>query len=242
VTPSSEHTSSHNGNSPSSRSSFQGDLLQAQTHLDWWFGPALAKTQRGTAEIVLATISRKGQIAFKPFDTTLAAARWAVEESARSNLYLHIALHAPNRPNGKGRITTALYLPGLIADLDAKSPFRASNHGKAPDMLSLRLLIRDFHAQYRLPLTLITSGYGIYACVRFREPLFLEDEKARKEANNLLIRFGEAFRISARQHAWPLTVDSVYLSGLVRLSGSWNRKADPPVPVHFSPLVDEAAR
>jgi hypothetical protein len=214
--------------------SVQGELVQAQAFLEWWYGPALSDPQMGDMRIVLATIPRKGNIGFASFETADEAACWAVEQSAHTNVYTHIALHAPERPKGKGTTETAVCLPGLVADLDAQSPFRGSNKGKAPDVASLRLLIADFDTHYPFSLTLIESGYGVYACVRFREPLFLEDMQTRKEAEDLLRRFAEGFRVFGRQRGWPLTVDVVPLAGLVRLPGSLNRKGQSPILVSFS--------
>ena len=61
--------------------------------------------------IVLATI-RHGKIDFQTFEKPTEAACWAVEQSAHTNVYTHLALHAPDRPNGKGSTETALCLPG----------------------------------------------------------------------------------------------------------------------------------
>jgi hypothetical protein len=188
----------------------------------------------GDMRIVLATISRRGRIGFAARETAGDAARLAVELSAHSDVYTHVALHAPDRPKGKGSIETALCLPGLVTDLDAQSPFRSSNEGKAPDVDSLRLLIADFEEHYEFPLTVIESGYGLYAWVRFREPLFLEGKAARTEADTLLARFTEGFRIFGRKRGWPNTVDQVPLAGLVRLAGTFNRKGNPPLLVRFS--------
>jgi hypothetical protein len=91
----------------------------------------------------------------------------------------------------------------------------------------------NFETHYQFPLTIIESGYGSYPCVRFREPLFLEDMKMRKEAEDLLRRFAEGFRVFGRQRGWPLTVDAVPLAGLIRLAGSLNRKGSAPRPVRF---------
>jgi hypothetical protein len=234
MTPSSDHIHSNAGNSPSSVPSPQGDLAQAQAFLDWWYGPALSDPQMGDMRIVLATISRKREIGFASFETADEAASWAVEQSTYTNVYTHIALHAPDRPKGKGTTDTAVCLPGLVADLDARSPYRSCNAGKAPDVASLRRLIADFESHYPFSPTLIESGYGIYACVRFREPLFFEDIKTRKEAEDLLRRFAEGFRVFGRQRGWPLTVDLVPLAGLVRLPGSLNRKGQSPILVSFS--------
>jgi hypothetical protein len=197
------------------------------------FGPALSDPQLGAAEPVLATIQR-GKIGFEAFETVAEAAAWAVNESERADVYTHVALHAPDRPKGKGSTETALCLPGVVADLDARSPFRSSNEGKAPDVTSLYQVIRDFEKHYPLPLTLVESGYGIYAHLRFREPLWLEDKKARVEADNLLTRFTEGLRVFARQRGWPNTIDRVPLAGLVRLPGTLNRKGNSALPVRFS--------
>jgi hypothetical protein len=234
VTPSSNHSNSHSGNPPSSGESVPSNLAQAEAQFAWWYGPALSDPQMGDMLIVLATIPPRGSIGFAAHETAGDAARLAVELSAHSNVYTHVALHAPDRPKGKGSIETALCLPGLVTDLDAQSPFRSSNEGKAPDVASLRLLIADFEHHYGFPLTVIESGFGLYAIVRFREPLFLGDKASRAEADNLLMRFTEGFRVFSRKRGWPNTVDRVGLAGLIRVSGTLNRKGSTPLPVRFS--------
>jgi hypothetical protein len=206
------------------------NLDQAVAYLTWWFQASLADRHLGDAQIVLATILG-GKIDFEAFESESEAAAWAVEHSAHTNVYMHIALHAPDRPKGKGSIETALCLPGVVADLDAQSRFRGSNGGKAPNVASLYQLVGDFEGHYPFPLTLTESGYGIYAHARFREPLWLEDKKARAEADSLLARFGEGLRVFARKRGWPNTIDRVPLAGLVRVPGTLNRKGDPPLPV-----------
>jgi hypothetical protein len=123
-------------------------------------------------------------------------------------------------------------LPGLVADMDAMSPYRKSNEGKAPDVQSLENLIHDFESHY-YNLTLVRSGFGLYPTARFKEPLHLEDEVTRKEAETLLKRFTEAFRIFARQYRWPNTVEVVALGGLIRIPGTFNHKASSPIPVRL---------
>jgi hypothetical protein len=213
-----------------------GDLTQAEAHVNWWFGSSLADPQLGKMELVLATIpglDPKRTIGFHAFSCSTEAARWAVEKSTLTNIYLHPATHARHRAKGKGSTETALCLPGVVADLDAQSPHRGSNEGKAPDVASLRLVIADFEEHYQFPLTLIQSGYGLYACVRFREPLWLPDRRTRTEAEHLLARFTEGLRVFARQRGWPNTVDCVPLAGLIRMAGTLNRKGS-PLPVHFA--------
>lgn len=233
---SSEHNSPNNGNhAPFSMSSAPGDLVQAQTFLDWWFAPAFADPQQGDMRIILATIKHKGApINLQPFDNTAAAARWAVEQSAHTNVYTHIAAHCPDLPKGKGSIESALCLPGVAVDLDAQCAFRGDNKGKAPDVASLRLLTADFETHYQFHLTVIESGFGLYDFVRFKEPLFLEDLAARKEAHELLRRFAQGFRVFADERDWPRTVECVPLSGILRVPGTWNRKDSAPLPVRFS--------
>jgi hypothetical protein len=247
MTPSSDHNNPNGGNPPSSPSpptsspspSQQGDLAQIEAYLNWWFGPALSDPQLSGMQIVLAAIRRpkKDKMHFAAFDNVAAAAQWAVAASMLSNVYYHAAIHGP-RPNGKGSIDTALCLPGLLADLDAQSPFRSENEGKPPTLEALYLLVRDFEKHYPFQLNLVESGHGIYPQVRFKEPLFLVDQKTRDEAGELLSRFAEAFRIFGRQRGWPHTVDRVTLAGLVRLPGTWNRKGSSPLPVR---LIDRAA-
>jgi hypothetical protein len=210
-----------------------GNLIQAQQYFDWWFGPALSDPQFGDVDIVLATLSSAGSIAFRAFRAPLDAARWVVAESAHTNVFTHVALHSPDRPLGKGSDDSAVCLPGLAADLDAQSPFRASNEGKAPDVASLELVIADFEQNYQFPLTLVASGHGIFAHARFKEPLWLEDKRSRTEAGHLLARFAEGLRVFARQRGWPATVERVPLAGMTRAAGSWNRKGDPPRAVRF---------
>jgi hypothetical protein len=230
---SSHHINPNGGNSPLIAPS--GDLAQAQAHLGWWFGPALSDPGIGAPQIVLATLSgKRSPIAFQPFDSTAEAAQWAVEQSARTNVYTHLALHGPNRPKGKGSVESALCLPGVAVDLDAQCSFRGSNEGKAPDVASLRLIIADFQVHYHFPLTIIESGYGVYPLVRFREPLWLDDMRAREEADSFLARFGESFRVFARKRGWPSTVDRVGLAGLLRVAGTYNRKGNTPLLVRFA--------
>jgi hypothetical protein len=238
-------------------SSPAGDLHQAEAHLGWWFNGSLADPQVGRMDLVLATIprldktngrsaaataGRAGTIGFHAFDAPKEAALWAVEKSALVNVYVHPALHAPDRPHGKGATHTARCLPGVVADLDAQSPFRSSNEGKAPDVAALALVIADFEQHYQFPVTAIDSGYGIYACVRFREPLWLEDQTSRADAETLLARFTEGLRVFARRRGWPNTVDRVPLAGLIRVAGTLNRKGDPPCPVHFTDARNGGAR
>jgi hypothetical protein len=234
VTPSSNHRNAYSGNAPLSHESAPRHLAQAEAHFGWWFDPALSDPQVGDMRIVLAIKARTGKIGFAAFERPSDVARVAVEQSAHSDVYTHVALHAPDRAKGKGCTETALCLPGLVTDLDAQSAYRGSNQGKARDVDSLRLLIADFEEHYQLPLTLIESGYGLYALVRFREPLFLEDKAARTEADTLLARFAEAFRVFGRKRGWPNTVDRVPLAGLVRVAGTLNRKGNSPLPVRIS--------
>ena len=147
-------------------------------------------------------------------------------------MYFHIALHG-HCPRGKGSFESAGCLPGLLADFDAQSPFRSENEGKAPSVESLYSLVSDFEAHYPFHLTLIESGYGIYPSIRFREPLFLPDQRTRNEANGLLSRFAEAFRIFGCAHGWRTTVDRLNVAGLVRLPGTYNRKGPSPLPVRL---------
>jgi hypothetical protein len=209
------------------------DLDQAVAYLTWWFQAALSDPQSEEMEIVLATI-RGGKIDFEAFESPSEAAAWAVEQSAHTNVYTHVALHTPDRPKGKGTTETALCLPGVVVDLDARSPFRGSNEGKAPDVASLHQVISDFEKHYPFSLALVESGFGLHGHARFREPLWLVDAKTRVEADNLLTRFTEGMRVFARQRGWPNAVDRVPLAGLVRVPGTFNRKGDPPLPVRFA--------
>jgi hypothetical protein len=195
--------------------------------LDWWYGASLADPQLTDIHIVLATIDAKRNIAFQAFGSTTDAARWAVEKSTSSNVYLHPALHSSNRPKGKGSTESAQCLTAVVADLDAQSPYRSSNEGHAPDVASLRLVVADFEQHYRFPLTVIESGYGLYPCIRFKEPFWIVDQQARTEAVNLLARFAEGLRTFARRRSWHATVEGVPLAGLIRLAGTWNRKGTP---------------
>jgi len=215
------------------RGSLSGDLAQAEAHLEWWFGTALGDPQLGEMDLVLSTIDRNGKVRSQGFRSRTEAARWVVDQSAQVNVYVHPALHSPHRQKGRGSIETALCLPGLVADLDAQSVYRASNEGKAPDVLSLHQVIGDFESHYRFPLTQIDSGYGTYACIRFREPWWLPDQQTRTEAEHLQRRFAEGLRVFARQRRWPETVDLVSIGGLIRVAGSLNRKGEPPLLVHF---------
>jgi hypothetical protein len=212
----------------------QGDLVQIEAFLRHWFGAALSVKKVPDQAIVLAAIVRlkKDRMGFARFENIQDAARWAAMESARSNLYFHAALHG-HCPRGKGSLESAVCLSGVIADLDAQSPYRGENEGKAPSVESLYSLVRDFENHYPFRLTLIESGYGIYPSIRFREPLFLTDQRTRDEAGELLNRFAEAFRILARARGWLSTTDRVSLAGLVRLPGTFNRKRPSPLPVRL---------
>ena len=236
----SDHSFPTNCNTPASH----GDVTQAQQHLGWWFDPTFIDPQLGDMQIVLATIPLGGSkaIHFHAFESRAEAARTALDLSMRSNVYTHIAAHAPDRPNGKGSHETALALPGLAADLDACSPYRASNEGKAPDLTSLALVVADFEQHMQCPLTVIESGFGLYACVRFREPWWLDNRAARQEADNLLARFAEGFRIFGRKRGWPNTVDRVPLAGLIRVAGTLNRKSNPAILVRFRDANNGASK
>jgi hypothetical protein len=216
----------------------QSDLKHIVESLRWWFNPALSDPQLPDMKIVLASVVRhkKDKMHFAAFGNIAGAAQWAVKVSMHSNIYFHVALHG-DCPNGKGTIETALCLPGVVADLDAQSPFRGENEGKAPSIEALHLLIGDFEHHYPFPLTLVESGYGIYPYLRFREPLFLVDQRTRDEAGELLTRFAEAFRIFGHRRGWSNTVDRVTLAGLMRLPGTFNRKGPSPLPVR---LVDRS--
>jgi hypothetical protein len=244
MTPSFDHISRDGGNSPSSSpppsSPFPSapDPAQIEAHLTWWHGGALIDPQSPDKQIVLCAIRhpKKDSMQFEAFADIPGAVRWAVAAAAHSNVYYHIALHG-YCPRGKGSIETALYLPGLVTDLDGQSPFREDNAGKAPSVEALYQLIHDFEQHYPFRLNLVESGYGLYPQIRFKEPLFLGEPETRKEANELLARFTEAFRALARPRGWHATADRTTLASVLRLPGTWNRKGSSPRPVR---LVDRA--
>ena len=212
----------------------QGDPNQIKAFLRWWFAPALADPCLPGMQIVLAAIVRlkHSRMYFRAFESIDDAAQWALQECVRAHVYVHAALHG-ECPKGKGSAETALCLPGVVADADAQSPFRADNEGKAPTCEALQLLIGDYEQHYPFRLTLVDSGYGIYPFHRFREPLVLVDRRTRDEADQLLTRFAEAFRIFGRQRGWSNTVDRVPLAGVVRPPGVLNRKGPSPLPVRL---------
>jgi hypothetical protein len=223
---------------PQSFQTQQGEPAQIENWLKWWFGPALSDPQLPGMKIVLAAVVRpkKDKMHFAAFDNVAAAVQWALKASEHANLYFHAALHG-QCPTGKGTIESALCLPGVVADLDAQSPFRAENEGKAPSVEDLYLLVREFEQHYPFRLTLVESGCGLHPSLRLREPLFQVDQRTRDEAGELLYRFAEAFRVLGRAHGWPNTVDRVPLAGLIRLPGTFNRKGSSPLPVR---LVDRS--
>ena len=55
----------------------------------------------------------------------------------------------------------------------------------------------------------------------------------RKEAEDLLRRFAEGFRVFGRQRGWPLTVDAVPLAGLNSLGWQPQSQGQCPPPVRF---------
>jgi hypothetical protein len=206
------------------------DESAVREYLDWWFGMALADPE-APARIVLATMVRGKQYeGSEEFVDIPTAASWGAKRAATVDVYTHAALHTPKGPERltmRGNMDSAVALSGLLVDLDADSPHRASHVGYAPDVAGLWLLVADFERAYQHKLTVVQSGYGLLALSRFREPLWLTDRAGREEADELLKRYAEGWRVLAKQRGWPAAVGPIGLADLSRLAGTTNRKGQP---------------
>ncbi len=121
---------------------------------------------------------------------------------------------------GRGGSEDIGYLPGLVADLDVAGPAHKTTHTLPPTVDDALRLLDDFPLR---PTAIVHSGHGL-------QPYWLFDEPAAaQEVAPVLERWGHTWEQLAGHHGWH--VDNVFdLARIMRLPGTWNRKAE-PVPV-----------
>lgn len=123
---------------------------------------------------------------------------------------------------------------GLWLDIDVQAPHRGKDN-----LPETKDEARELIKKFPLKPTIITdSGHGYQIFYLFKEHWQFEDEKERKEAQQLLILWNKTAEVIAKRKGW--TVDSVFNSDrLMRLPGTYNNKGDDPLPVKIVEMNED---
>ena len=185
-----------------------------QDFLSTLYGDGLADSQR---VLVFSLPAARG----RHFSAIAAAALYAGKQAETQDVYFGVGL-AGSSFGHKNCATDIVAVPGVWADIDLAAPWR--NSKPLPQTLGDAWAILD--ALPFPPSLLVDSGHGIHAYWLFKELWEFETDAERLEAAAVVKGWIDLIRETARKMGWE--VDPVGdLSRILRLPGTWNRKADP---------------
>lgn len=165
---------------------------------------------------------------------------------AQNEVYAHIHLHDIPEGDGsqRGSIAKVRAAIGAFADIDARGPNRKKPEATlCPRVEDAIWVAQEFNARYnplRLSL-LISSGYGCYPVVLFREPLLIEKPEDGVLLESIGRRFHLALREIASERGWTGAVDYCDVAKVLRLPGCDNWK-DPNNPKPVRVVHEDPAR
>jgi hypothetical protein len=192
-----------------------------------------------------AIYTRPGSETFASRDIA-ALTKYATDRAAaRVSVYFHVHLHSLAEGvhhDHRGSIESVAAAIGLIADVDARGPGR----NKPPEVLcptaghALRI-VDEFNRVFHPLQTALTisSGYGCYPAILFKEPLLVEDAESRQKLEQLNRRFHLALHGIAEKYGWTGAVEYCDLAKVLRLPGTvnWKERTDPKA----VRLIDQSA-
>ncbi len=161
------------------------------------------------------------------------AAAFMLDLGRHDHVYHSWCLLAEPPSKGRGTAADMLVVPGIMLDIDLKSP--AHMKTDLPNT-SEEFLAFMIEASLPLPTIVRNSGNGLYMDYRFDEPFVIGGDKDRKSIASTLKAFTR-FIIEAALTArgWDLD-DCSDLPRVTRMPGTWNHKTAPPKPVLITDL------
>jgi hypothetical protein len=147
------------------------------------------------------------------------AVEYCRERAETADVYAGVGLQAARPSKGRGAETGVRSIPGLWADIDIGGAAHRSQNLPPTEEAALSLI----EGAGLRPSILVRSGFGLQPYWRFKEPLIIDSEVARRQAKSLATRFQLLLRQMAQVRGWTLdpTAD---LCRLLRVPGTFNRK------------------
>jgi hypothetical protein len=144
----------------------------------------------------------------------------ATRRAPHSDVWFGVATRREQHASGRGGSDDIGHLPALVLDVDVEHHTHKTDEALPATLEDAHQLLADFPAP---PTAIVNSGHGLQAWWLLDEPV------TGGEAAPVLTRWRYTWSDLAQQRGWHL--DNVFdLARIMRLPGTWNRKAD-PVPV-----------
>jgi len=148
----------------------------------------------------------------------------AADIAGRQGIYLRMTTLAqrPGKDWSRGRMEDSSWLPGFWADMDIAGP----GHVEAnlpPDVESCKLVIARSHLPE--PSLWVHSGGGVYPFWMLTDPLHLENDEARRDAQAASEAWHREIARSAAALGWKYGTGIHDLARVLRIPGTVNRKA-----------------
>jgi predicted P-loop ATPase len=152
----------------------------------------------------------------------------AIRVRATQNVYFGLGTQKTKPERGRGGAETVIAIPGLWADIDVKGPCHVSD--EYPPTFSDAWKIID-SVPFK-PTLVVQSGYGLQPYWLFREPWEFESKEDRQTATGLSRAFQAHLQKFANELGWKVDPTSD-LARILRVPGTFNRKAEEPALVRF---------
>lgn len=150
------------------------------------------------------------------------------------DVYFGVGLRKEKVHRGRGENKDVAVIPGLWIDIDI-----ASDAHKERDLPQNTDEAMQFIQTLQLPPTIVVhSGHGLHSYWLFKDPLHIETENNRAQAEALTERFQATIRAKARERGWRLDNTSD-LARVLRVPGTINYKRNPK-PVEVIQVTEHA--
>lgn len=193
----------------------QDNLITPLDFLRWFYPDA-------TGYLTIFTLPGEQTKWFQAHDLE-PAARYALQQAPKRNVYFGVGLRAHRGQKGRGHAGDVSAIPALWADIDIASPVHKVKD--LPPTLDDAIALMQ-HAIPLSPSIIVDSGHGIQPYWLLKEIWTFDDAEERQRAGSILQRLQATLQATARLSGWH--VDSTFdLARVLRLPGTWNRKAEP---------------
>lgn len=144
------------------------------------------------------------------------------DKEAAQNMQSKRSGSKPDLSRTRGYTETVISIPGLWVDVDVRGKAHAELD-LPPTREDAVQLLNEFPLA---PTILVDSGHGLHGYWLFREPLTIDSEEERDQAQDLVLRFQRTLQGIAAKRGWKIDNTSD-LARVLRLPGTVNRKAEP---------------
>jgi hypothetical protein len=153
------------------------------------------------------------------------------------DVYYGVGLQKEEAANGgRGTADSVVTIPGLWLDIDIHGPNHSAEN-LPPDKDSVFVLLKSFKLK---PTIIVSTGGGFHLYWLFDQPMVIENDSDRKQAQSLSSNFQAVFRKLAAEKGWTIDITSD-LSRILRLPGTFNHKQGEPMPVEIF-QINESSR